>query len=397
MRQHEIIDILNRLLPAEFDELLLRTNVPTHYLPSNAAPQASRAVALIRYFDENPAPILQALWELGRLPVSPSKRGSWVRAMIAQPLSAVGKDVAGYRLTGFIGQGGSGVVFRARSRSSAGNVALKLTYPLNANFDGSFAERPSAEINRGLLASLQNDVHAVSSLSYDGIVSIHEHGTIVAEGDVSLYVVMDLVEGEPLLRWSARKSQEHTARTILTRAAAIALALHRAHTHRFVNLSGVEQIGVLHGDIKPANIMIASAEAAVIMDFMSLDLHKALDRAALAELRRPGGMLWRPATGCYGTHGFMSPEQEMGGIITVKTDVYSLGVTMACMFGASRDAWNCGIFWDRDAREQCVKPLRELLDAMMENDPNNRPNSMLEVAEALQRIDQQHILQRNAI
>lgn len=80
----------------------------------------------------------------------------------------------------------------------------------------------------------------------------------------------------------------------------------------------------MHGDVKPGNILVRPDGTPAVMDFLMVDVHRALDPAVRERLTSRGD----PITAVFGTPGFMAPEQEQEGIVTVRTDIYGLGGTL---------------------------------------------------------------------
>jgi serine/threonine protein kinase len=196
-----------------------------------------------------------------------------------------------------------------------------------------------------------------------------------------------------------------------------------AHESRFLDDDGFEQTGVLHGDLKPTNILVRAGDAPVLLDFMLADLQRLVDsrfreereaesrqrlHAALSESIAETSTL----TGMFGTPGFMSWEQEQQGIVTARSDIYSLGVTFCLLFfpavaegvdevgfnhrdlGKGRDLKsvldpNSGA--GRNASRRIfggseTLSLRGLLGRMISDDELQRPVSMRAIAEELESI-----------
>jgi eukaryotic-like serine/threonine-protein kinase len=206
---------------------------------------------------------------------------------LAEPASPM---VPRYRILGLIGTGGMGVVYRAEDARLGRTVALKFLPP-------SLTPNPRAK------ARFLNEARAASALDHPNICTIYEVGE-TAEGQ--FYLAMAYYEGETLSRRLERGS--------LPVAQALHIALQVAR-----GLTKAHASGIIHRDIKPANLMITTDGIAKILDF---GIARLPDQAATGPL--------------LGTLGYMSPEQERGGAVDARSDVWSLGVVLREMLTGSR-------------------------------------------------------------
>ncbi|MHB1474665.1 MAG: serine/threonine-protein kinase [Dermatophilaceae bacterium] len=188
-----------------------------------------------------------------------------------------------YQLTERIAGGGMGEVWVARDEVLGREVAVKILRRELAD-DIGFLERFRAEAR-----------HA-ASLSHPGIASVFDYG----EEDGSAYLVMELVRGEPLSQRLAREGA-------LAAAVAVPLLQQMAHA-----LQAAHSAGLVHRDVKPANLLITPDEHVKVTDF---GIARASGQAALT---RTGEVM--------GTAQYLSPEQALGRPATAASDVYSLGV-----------------------------------------------------------------------
>ncbi len=199
---------------------------------------------------------------------------------------ASGSRFGGYRIDGLLGKGGMGVVYRAWEESLDRPVALKVISPGLAS-DAEFRVR------------FEREARMAARLEHPAIVAIHATGAV----DGSLYIAMRLADGIDFGSLLATVTQMPLARAtaILT---PIADALDYAHVR-----------GVVHRDVKPANIMVGpegrSGPAAVLLDF-GLTRELTGDRG----LTESGTFM--------GTVDYMSPEQAEGGDLDGRADQYSL-------------------------------------------------------------------------
>lgn len=201
----------------------------------------------------------------------------------------VGATFAGYRIEGVLGQGGMGTVYLARHPRLPRNVALKL---LNRDVG------TDTELTRRF--ELEADV--VARLEHPGIVGVFDRGT----DDGHLWIAMQYIRGTDAASWDARAHPPDTAVRLLGETAA---ALDYAHSR-----------GVLHRDVKPANILIADAESL-------RESHSVLTDFGIARLTDANTKL--TATGAFtATLAYGSPEQLSGAVLDHRSDQYSLACTL---------------------------------------------------------------------
>jgi serine/threonine protein kinase len=202
---------------------------------------------------------------------------------------AAGSELAGYRVDALIGRGGMGLVYRVTHVALHRIYALKVLAPELAE-DESFRER------------FRREIRIAASLHHPNVVGIHYAG----EDEGRLFFVMDFVTGtdlrEVLLAYGALSPDR--AVDLLEQSAS---ALDAAHSR-----------GLVHRDVKPANILITvkdGEEHAYLTDF---GLAKRYDAAS--GLTQAGRVV--------GTVNYMAPEQITGGRPDARTDIYALG----CVF-----------------------------------------------------------------
>jgi eukaryotic-like serine/threonine-protein kinase len=196
-----------------------------------------------------------------------------------------------YRLRERIGAGGMGEVWRATDELLGRTVAIKLILPALLHEPG-FVRRFLAE------------ARAMASVRHPGVVAIHDfHGD-----GASAYLVMEFVEAEPLSRVLGRVGRLGADVTMdLVRQAAEAL-------------QAVHDRGIVHRDVKPANLLLRPDGTLALVDFGI-----ALGTETTA-LTGPGTII--------GTPSYLAPEQVMGQPASPRSDVYALGVVAyECLAG----------------------------------------------------------------
>jgi tetratricopeptide (TPR) repeat protein len=199
--------------------------------------------------------------------------------------SPAGSIVGPYRLLDRIGRGGMGEVWRAEDTRLGRKVALKLLPAELAR---------SSQSNARLL----QEARAASSLDHPNICAIYEVGETA---DHQLYLVMPCYKGEPL--------QERIARGPLAVAEALDIAEQTAR-----GLGEAHRNGIVHRDVKPANLMVTEDGTVKILDFGIAKL------AGQDGLTRAGMVV--------GTLAYMSPEQLRGEPVDARSDLWSLGVVI---------------------------------------------------------------------
>ena len=246
----------------------------------------------------------------------PSSRARQTRLLGFMTLSA-GARLGPYEITGAIGAGGMGEVFRARDTKLNREVAIKV-------LPAAFADDPER------LARFTREAQALASLNHPNIATIHGIEEVPAVGGStgpgSLALVMELVEGEDLSTHIARGAIPIAEALPILRQ--IAEALEEAHEH-----------GIVHRDLKPGNIKVTPEGKAKVLDF---GLAKAMDPGGASASNQNishSPTMSRHATEAgiiLGTAAYMSPEQARGKAVDRRADIWSFGVVAYEMLTGTR-------------------------------------------------------------
>jgi beta-lactam-binding protein with PASTA domain/tRNA A-37 threonylcarbamoyl transferase component Bud32 len=198
----------------------------------------------------------------------------------------IGKCIMGrYEILERIGGGGMGVVWKANDKVLDRYVALKVL-------------RPEMSEDEDFVRRFRREAKAAASLSHPNIVSIYD----VGEDQGLYFIVMELVEGETLRDKLTRQGKLEVEET-LNIAGQICLGLSHAHTNQ-----------IIHRDIKPQNILITTLGHVKVADF---GIARAL-----------GGVSNTSTNVVVGSASYLSPEQARNGVVSARSDLYSLGVVL---------------------------------------------------------------------
>ena len=263
-----------------------------------------------------------------------------------------------YRVVRHLARGGMAEVYVADDQLLNRTVAVKVLFPELAQ-DEAFVER------------FRREARAAASLNHHNIVSVYDFG----EDEGSWFIVMEYVEGRNL-RDIIRVEGPMDPGRAAALGAEVAAALAAAHER-----------GIIHRDVKPANVLIAADSGTVkVADF-------GIARAAGARqgLTMPGTVL--------GTATYLSPEQAQGRAVDARTDVYSLGMVLYEMLaGRPPFTGDSPVAIAYQQLSQTAPPpsthndrVPPALDAVvmkaMSKDPGDRQASAEEIREELLAID----------
>ncbi|HUL76805.1 MAG TPA: protein kinase [Vicinamibacteria bacterium] len=197
-------------------------------------------------------------------------------------------ELAGrYEIRAELGRGTMGVVYRAYDRDLDRDVALKVVRTELEDAEGG----TSAYEQRFF-----NEARAAARLSHPAIVVVHDVGRDPSSGD--LFMALELLNGSTLQAILGERARLPWAEALVL-VEKVAEGLHHAHEH-----------GIVHRDVKPANIMILGSGEPKIMDF-------GIAKLDASQLTAAGQL--------FGTPLYMSPEQALARPVDSRSDIFSLG------------------------------------------------------------------------
>jgi serine/threonine-protein kinase len=207
----------------------------------------------------------------------------------------IGETIAHYRVTAKLGEGGMGEVYRAMDTKLHRDVAIKV-------LPQSFAQ----DVER--MARFTREAQILASLNHPNLAQIY--------GVEDRALVMELVEGETL-------KGPLPVETALDYSRQIGDALEAAH-----------EKGIVHGDLKPANIKVTAQGVVKVLDF---GLAKAAEEPAANAENSPTLTISPTRAGLIlGTAAYMSPEQARGKALDKRSDIWAFGVVLYEMLTGQR-------------------------------------------------------------
>ncbi len=265
---------------------------------------------------------------------------------------AIGSTFAGkYNIIAEIGRGGMGVVYKAEDLKLKRFVAIKLL-PSELAKDEEAKER------------FIREAQAAAALSHPNICTIHE----VDESEGKTYIAMEFIDGHSL--------RERTVKGPLSIEEVLEVSIQIAQ-----GLTEAHQKGIIHRDIKSANIMVDEKGQPKIMDF---GLAKVAGGALITKEARP-----------MGTVAYMSPEQARGEEVDHRSDIWSFGVVLYEMLTGQllfRAEEEKSLIYSIENREpasiEAVNPdvpaaLDQIIKKALEKDKKNRYQSIVDLQEDL--------------
>ncbi len=264
----------------------------------------------------------------------------------------IGSTVSHYEILEKIGEGGMGVVYRARDTRLNRFVALKFLPP-------PVGYATDARVR------FVTEARAASALNHPNVATVYDIG----DTETSSFIAMELVDGESL---RARLGRDRLGiPEVISLGAQVADGLHAAHSK-----------GIVHRDVKPDNLLLTRDGGIKITDF------------GIAKLEGNHAKVTHTGT-TLGTLAYMSPEQVLADNVDHRSDLWSLGIVLYEMLAGvtpfTRDR-EAAILYEilsedvppLEAHRHDVPPrLREIVMRLLQKEPGRRPVSAQEVAEHL--------------
>lgn len=278
------------------------------------------------------------------------------------PALKSGEIVGDYRIEAVLGAGGMGRVYLAHDLRLKRAVAIKLVDP-----------------RRQCPRDLVREARLAASLDHPSICAVHGVDYLGEEP----VLVMAYIKGLPLSR-VIRSRRTVPVTTAVDFARQIASAVQHAHEH-----------GVIHGDLKSSNVMVGPNGHVTILDFGLAVRAGACSVDAEADSTRLS-----PSGGAAGTVPYMAPEIIRGHAVSVRSDIWALGVLIFEMVagrrpfaGATPYEMAANILVNRRTRlELTVQgPIREVIDRCLFLDPAGRYRSVRELNAALRRLRKRRV------
>ncbi|OON72902.1 protein kinase domain-containing protein [Streptomyces tsukubensis] len=208
-----------------------------------------------------------------------------------------GRSVAGgrYQLIDLLGEGGMASVHLAHDSALDRHVAIK-TLHTELGREPAFRER------------FRREAQSVAKLTHPNIVSVYDTGEDIVDGTTTPYIVMEYVEGEPLgsvLDADIARFGAVPADQAIKITGDVLAALEISH-----------EMGLVHRDIKPGNVMMSKRGTVKVMDF---GIARAM-QSGVSSMTQTGMVV--------GTPQYLSPEQALGRGVDARSDLYSVGIML---------------------------------------------------------------------
>lgn len=269
-------------------------------------------------------------------------------------MEAIGK----YKITGELGKGAMGIVYKALDPDINREVAIKLI-----RSDTAYEDSEKEEAHRRFIREAQS----AGNLDHPNIITIYE----VGKEDNQTYIVMQYVVGESL-KEAISAGKRYSPAEVIDLMSCLCDALEFAHQNKIV-----------HRDIKPGNILLDKQGRPYLVDF-------GVARMEMSTMTQSGTIV--------GTPSYMSPEQIQGARVDARADIFSLGVIIYEMLTGKRpfegDHITTIVYKIMNEEPANIREMKRDLPEGFENiiqkalakDPNNRYQSCKELASDLKNV-----------
>jgi len=289
----------------------------------------------------------------------------------------IGQTLGHYRIESKLGEGGMGVVYKARDTHLDRPVAIKVLPP---------AAVADPERKRRFV----QEAKAASALNHPNIITIYDIDVAATPNGAVDFIAMEYVAGSTLGELIAARGRAKGLRLgeALKYAAPIADALAQAHS-----------AGIVHRDLKPSNVMVSEQGIVKVLDF---GLAKLTDRAEGDELTSTLDQAPRTIEGTIvGTVAYMSPEQAEGKKVDARSDVFSFGSLLYEMLAGRRafpgetEMSTLSAILTRDPAplsalvEYLPDELEKIVARCLRKDPERRIRNLHDVKLALEELKEQ--------
>lgn len=278
---------------------------------------------------------------------------------LKSPLNS-GDQLDRYRLDGIVAQSNVATIFRARDLRHERDVAIKIPHP-EVESDPTFADW------------FRREQETSELLDHSGVMKV-----ITDPDRTAAYIVMEWFEGKPL-----RRILDDEKRLAPERAIRIAIAICGA-------LEYIHARGIIHGDLRPENVLIGDGDGIKLIEFSGAAKTKArrLTLTRIAQIT--------------GSSDYISPEELLGKRVDARSDLYSLGMILYEMLTGKqpfpqKDPSDRLLNYPVPPREidLAISPqLQEVIYRAMERNPQKRYASAGEFARDLEHLDQVGVADR---
>jgi serine/threonine protein kinase len=264
----------------------------------------------------------------------------------------IGQTISHYKILEKLGEGGMGVVYKADDTKLKRLVALKF---LSRGLEAHEPER----------ARFLQEAQAAATLNHPNICTIHE----ISEYEDQPFIVMEYVDGKTLRQMAPIQKMQDA----LGYAIQIGEALQEAHSR-----------GVVHRDVKTANIMVNTKNQIKVMDF------------GLAKLK--GSLKLTKTSSTVGTLAYMAPEQIQGGEVDARSDIFAFGVVLYEMLTGRlpfHAVYEAALMYSilnespepiQKYRPDLSSELLHILNRALEKDPEDRYQTVHDMVIDLRRV-----------